>query len=102
MKQLVAHGMAADEVDAARLALLAGIDMEEQSELFNKHGASLVGDGKVPMARIDEAVRRVLRLKCRLGLLDHPYTDEGRERAVILSREHLAAARGSPGVRWCF
>ena len=40
----------------------------------------------MPAARIDEAVRRVLRLKCRLGLFDHPYTDEDRERDVILSR----------------
>src|SRR5206468_639995 len=58
VKQLVAHGLASDEREAARLALLAGIDMEEESELFNKHGARLVGDAEVPLARIDEAVRR--------------------------------------------
>ena len=97
VRQLVTHGMASDEVDAARLALLAGIDMEEKSELFNKHGAQLVSDGRVPLARIDEAVRRVLQLKSRLGLFDHPYTDEDRERAVVLSRENLAAAREVAG-----
>ena len=97
VKQLVAHGMAADECDAARLALLAGIDMEEQSDLFNKHGARLVGEGKVPLTRIDQAVRRVLLLKCRLGLLDRPYTYESRECEVFLSREHLAAAREIAG-----
>ena len=102
VKQLVAHGMAADEADAARLALLAGIDMEEESELFNKHGAPLVGDGKVPVARIDEAVRRVLRLKCRLGLFDHPYTDESRERTRHPEPRAPRRSRArSPGARWC-
>ena len=100
VKQLVPHGMAADECEAARLALLAGIDMEEQSRAFNTYGARLVQEGKVPMSRIDEAVRRVLRLKLRLGLFDHPYTDEDREHSVLLSPEHLAAARRSPVVRW--
>ncbi len=97
VKQLVPHGMAADECEAARLALLAGIDMEEQSRAFNTYGARLVQEGKVPMSRIDEAVRRVLRLKLRLGLFDHPYTDEDREHSVLLSPEHLAAAREIAG-----
>ena len=100
VKQLIPHGLAADEADAARLALLAGVDMEEQSQLYNEHGAdSSATEG--PAARIDEAVRRVLRLKFRLGLFDHPYTDEDREHTVILSREHLAAAREIAGRRWC-
>ncbi len=97
VKQLIAHGMAADEAEAARLALLAGIDMEEQSRLFNTHGPQLVRDGRLPQTRVDQAVRRVLQLKLRLGLFDHPYTDESRERAVLLSREHLAAARALAG-----
>jgi beta-glucosidase len=97
VEQLVAHGMAADASDAARLALLAGIDMEEESRTFNTHGAKLVQAGQVPMARIDEAVRRVLRLKMRLGLLDRPYTDEDREHSVLLSPEHRAAAREIAG-----
>jgi beta-glucosidase len=69
VKQLVAHGIACDEAEAARLALGAGVDMEEESALFNTYGARLVGDGTVPIARIDEAVRRVLRLKSRLGVI---------------------------------
>jgi beta-glucosidase len=97
VKQLVAHGLAADEAEAARLALGAGVDMEEESETFNEYGARLVGAGKVPMARIDEAVRRVLWLKSRLGLFDNPYIDESRESAILLSREHLAAARAVAG-----
>ncbi|MBX6311554.1 MAG: glycoside hydrolase family 3 C-terminal domain-containing protein [Isosphaeraceae bacterium] len=97
VKQLIPHGLAADESEAALLALLAGIDMEEQSRLFQDRGPQLVRDGRLPLARIDEAVRRVLRLKFRLGLFEHPYADEDRERAVLLSREHLAAAREAAG-----
>jgi beta-glucosidase len=97
VKQLVAHGLASDESEAARLALLAGIDMEEESRLFNTHGPQLIKDGRLPMARVDEAVRRVLRLKLRLDLFDRPYADEARECAVLLNPEHLAAAREIAG-----
>lgn len=97
VKQLVTHGLAADESDAARLALLAGIDMEEQSRTFGTYGARLVADGEVPLARIDEAVRRVLRLKYRLGLFDHPYVDPSRETAELASPEHRAVAREAAG-----
>jgi beta-glucosidase len=97
VKQLVAHGMAADESDVARLALLAGIDMEEESRLFATHGPQLIRDGRIPPARVDEAVRRVLQLKLHLGLFDHPYINEGPERTVLLNREHLAAAREIAG-----
>ncbi len=93
VEQLVIHGLAANGSEAARLALLAGIDMEEESREFNKYGARLVEEGKVPAARIDEAVRRVLRLKLRLGLFDHPYGDEAREKSTLLRTEYLAAAR---------
>jgi beta-glucosidase len=97
VEELVTHGLATNPREAARLALLAGIDMEEKSKLFKEHGAQLVGEGKVPLARIDEAVRRILRLKFHLGLFDHPYTDEARERSVLLCRDHLAAAREIAG-----
>ena len=81
----------------ARLALLAGVDMEEQSELFRTHGADLVKSGEVPLSRIDEAVRRVLRLKFRLGLFDHPFGDEAHERSMLLHPDHVAAARETAG-----
>ncbi len=97
VKNLIAHGMATDEREAARLALLAGVDMEEESELFRIHGADLVKTGDVPLARINEAVGRVLRLKYRLGLFDHPFSDEARESATLLRPEHLAAAREIAG-----
>ncbi len=97
VKQLVAHGMADDESDAARLALLAGIDMEEESRLFSSHGPRLLKEGRIPPARVDEAVRRVLQLKMHLGLFDRPYVDESHERTVLLNPEHLAAAREIAG-----
>jgi beta-glucosidase len=72
-RELIAHGVAADEADAARLAIVAGVDVSMQSGLYNKHLPSLVAAGKVPMARVDEAVRRVLALKEKLGLFDDPF-----------------------------
>ncbi len=72
-RELIAHGIAADEADAARLAILAGIDVSMQSGLFNRHLPALVASGAVPIAVVDQAVRRVLALKDALGLFDDPY-----------------------------
>ncbi len=93
VKELINHALAADESEAARLALAAGVDIEMVSRLYNKHGAQLLKDNKLTTVAIDEAVRRTLRIKFRLGLFDNPYADERREREMILRREHLAAAR---------
>ncbi len=72
-RELVAHGVAADEADAVRLAILAGVDVSMQSGLYNRHLAALVAGGRVPMAAVDAAVRRVLALKEALGLFDDPF-----------------------------
>jgi beta-glucosidase len=93
VQELMNHGIAATEADAAREALTAGVDMEMVSRLYNQHGAQLLRDGRLTMKTIDEAVRRILRIKFRLGLFEHPYTDTSRERAVMMSRENLTAAR---------
>lgn len=93
VEELIKHGLAANESEAARLALNAGVDMEMVSRLYNKHGAELLKSNKLLLATIDEAVRRILRIKFRLGLFDHPYVDEGRERSRILSPQNLLAAR---------
>ena len=95
VKELINHGIAADGKDAAQQALTAGVDMEMVSRLFNQHGSALVKEGKVNQPTIDEAVRRILRVKFRLGLFDRPYADEARERAQILSQANLAAARAA-------
>jgi beta-glucosidase len=93
VKELINHGLAADDQDAARLALNAGVDMEMVSRLFNQHGSQLLREGRVSQATIDEAVRRILRIKFRLGLFEHPYTDETRESRSLLTAENRAAAR---------
>ncbi len=71
--QLVDHGVAADARDAARQGLLAGVDLDMASGVYLAHLESLVGDGEVPLDLLDDAVRRVLRMKFRLGLFDDPY-----------------------------
>jgi beta-glucosidase len=93
VRELMNHGIAATGADAARAALNAGVDMEMVSRLYNQNGAALLREGKVSMQTIDEAVRRILRIKFRLGLFEHPYTDESREAAAIFNAQNLAAAR---------
>src|SRR3954447_20636159 len=65
VKQLIDHGMAADDTDAARLGPSGGGGMEEEPSLSREQGERLVGEGRLPTSRVDEAVRRVLRLKFR-------------------------------------
>jgi beta-glucosidase len=91
--QLLDHRVAADGADAAAQALTSGVDMEMVSRLYNTHGADLVRRGQLTPATIDEAVRRVLRVKLRLGLFDRPYVDPALEKTVLLSPAHRAAAR---------
>jgi beta-glucosidase len=91
--EMIAHGYAADGADAARLALTSGVDMEMVGRLYNENGAALLRQGKLRMAEVDEAVRRILRIKFRAGLFDRPYVEEARESSVLLNAEHLRAAR---------
>lgn len=91
--ELINHGLAADGPDAARLGLGAGVDMEMVSRLYNQHGAQLLREGKLTQADIDEAVRHILRIKFRLGLFEHPYTDENRESNAFLTQTSRALAR---------
>ncbi len=93
VQELIQHGVAANGSDAARLALNAGVDMEMVSRLYNENGSELLRAGQLSRATIDEAVRRILRIKFRVGLFEHPYADESRERSVILSAANIAAAR---------
>lgn len=74
--ELVAHGVALDNAAAAQKAILAGLDMDMESGAFHERLVSLVRTGAVPEAVIDEAVKRVLRVKYALGVFDHPYVDE--------------------------
>src|SRR2546421_4427908 len=91
--ELVAHGIANDGATAARKAFLDGVDMDMASSLYHENLAQLVRSGEVPEAAVDEAVRRVLRVKFGLGLFDHPYADETREAGAMVQPESLALAR---------
>jgi beta-glucosidase len=91
--ELIRHGVAADEADAARQALSAGVDMEMVSRSYATQVPRLVEQGRLSLAAVDEAVRRVLRVKLRAGLFDAPYADADRERAALLRPESRAAAR---------
>ncbi|MET4666949.1 glycoside hydrolase family 3 N-terminal domain-containing protein [Sphingomonas sp. PvP056] len=94
-EELIAHGFAADAREATRLAFMAGVDMSMQSNFYRDHLPALVASGAVPMARIDQAVRRVLLAKQALGLFDDPFRriDPKRERTRVRTKAHLALAR---------
>jgi beta-glucosidase len=93
VKELVAHGLAANDSEAAMYGLNGGTDMEMVSRTYNQYGADLVKSGKVSMKTIDDAVRHVLRVKFRLGLFDHPFVDENLEKTGLKKPEYLQAAR---------
>jgi len=90
--ELMFHGLARTEADAAMNALNAGTDMEMVSRLYNQHGEQLIKDKKVSMAVIDEAVRHVLRVKYRLGLFDKPFADEALEQREVFKQANRDAA----------
>lgn len=91
--ELVPHGIALDGRMAALRAFSAGLDMDMESGLYHQYLASLVKGGQIGEARLDESVRRVLRVKFALGLFEHPYTDESREVRGALSAANLETAR---------
>jgi beta-glucosidase len=84
---------ARDGEDAAFRALSAGLDMEMASGRFEQHLAALMKEGKLSGAQIDEAVRRILAVKVRLGLFEQPYADEARVASVLGDPQHRAEAR---------
>lgn len=89
MAEMMYHGHAKDLKHAAELAANAGSDMDMESYGYVEHLASLVREGKVSEDKIDDAVRRILRVKFQLGLFDNPYKycDEAREKATIDKKE---------------
>lgn len=93
VQEMIAHGYASDGADAARLGLSSGVEMEMVSRLYNQNAQELLRQGKLRMSDVDEAVRRILRIKFRAGLFDRPFVDEAREASVTLSAENLRAAR---------
>jgi beta-glucosidase len=91
--ELVAHGVARDKAVAAQKAINAGVDMDMVSDSYHQNLTDLVKSGKVSEARLDAAVRDVLRVKFALGLFEDPFTNEAREIQGALPQERVEAAR---------
>ncbi|MEV0405731.1 beta-glucosidase BglX [Actinoallomurus sp. NPDC050550] len=89
------HGVAADGPDAAALALNAGTDSEMVSTNIRDYGKRLLSQGRISISRINDAVRRILRVKFRAGLFDHPYVDPSKAEAAQLRPDAVAAARNA-------
>ena len=89
MGEMVAHGYAKDLKNAAELAANAGSDMDMESYGYVEYLAGLVREGKVSEDKINDAVRRILKVKFELGLFDNPYKycDETREAATVGKKE---------------
>jgi beta-glucosidase len=93
--EMVNHGFSKDNKEAALQAITAGSDMDMESNAYRYHLAELVKENKVPIALIDDAVKRILRKKFELGLFDDPYkySNPEREQAALNNPEHRKAAR---------
>jgi beta-glucosidase len=91
------HGTAADGPDAAALALNSGTDSEMVSTFIRDYGKQLLAEGRISQARIDDAVRRILRVKFRAGLFERPFIDITKAESAQLLPDAVAAARKAAG-----
>ncbi|MEO0045006.1 MAG: hypothetical protein RL705_197, partial [Bacteroidota bacterium] len=89
ISEMTAHGYAKDNKHAAEIAMNAGSDMDMESYAYINHLVSLVNEGKVKLSDIDDAVKRILKVKFELGLFDNPYKycDEAYEKATVGKKE---------------
>ncbi|KMM36846.1 glycoside hydrolase family 3 N-terminal domain-containing protein [Guptibacillus hwajinpoensis] len=95
IKELIPHGVAEDEREAAYKSIMAGVDIEMMTTTYVHHLSSLVRDGVVSEEIIDEAVLRILELKHKLGLFENPFrgADPTLEKEVVLCENHRLTAR---------
>src|SRR5437870_4530261 len=95
VEELRNHGVAGSRADAGKVALEAGVDMDMVSRIYLEDLPALVRAGRIPIATVDAAVRRVLAGKRALGLFDDPYRGSSveRERSVLLTPEQRQLAR---------
>jgi len=95
IREMLVHGFAENDYHAADLAMNAGIDMDMEGHVYVPQLKKLLADGKITEKQIDDAVRRILRIKFMLGLFDDPYRycDTIREKKMILNPRHLEIAR---------
>jgi beta-glucosidase len=93
--ELLRHNVACDSADAARVAMIGGLDMDMKAFIYSRYLANEVKSGKVNEKLVDDACARILGVKYDLGLFNDPYryVDETRENQVILSADHIAKAR---------
>ncbi len=93
--EMIYHGFAQDEAEAAKKAIDAGVDIEMVSNTYYNSAERLIKQGRLSEDQIDLSVKRVLELKEELGLFDNPFkdADEEAEKKYILCREHRDAAR---------
>lgn len=90
--QLISQGAAANLKEASEKAIMAGVDMDMMSRGYDKYLIELVKEGKVPVEVVNDAVRRILRLKFRLGLFENPYIRETTEKERFLQPEDIKLA----------
>lgn len=93
--EMIFHGFAKDKEHAAEKAMTAGNDMDMEGRAYEAGLEKLVKEGKIDEKLIEDAARRVLKVKYDLGLFDDPfkYSDEAREKSDIYTKEHLAISR---------
>lgn len=95
IREMIAHGAAEDDREAAYRAIRAGVDMEMMTPCYVNHLPDLIQKGEVEERLVDEAVLRILQLKDKLGLFDNPFraADPVRERDIVFSKEHREVSR---------
>ena len=95
IREMIAHGAAEDDREAAYRAIRAGVDMEMMTPCYVNHLPELVQKGEVQERLVDEAVLRILQLKDKLGLFENPFraADPEREREIVFSKEHREVSR---------
>lgn len=93
--EMINHGYVKDSKEAALAAIIAGSDMDMESNSYRYNLAELVKEKKVPIELIDDAVKRILRKKFELGLFEDPfkYCNSEREKAALNDPNHRIAAR---------
>jgi beta-glucosidase len=90
--ELVNHGIAGNRLEAGVKGLTAGVDMDMEGRCYTMAMEALVAEGTLSEELINDAVRRILRMKFKLGLFEHPYIDENIQKGLILHRDHIQTA----------
>jgi beta-glucosidase len=93
VENLIAQGVAKDRKEAGLKSFLSGVEMDMVDNVYGENLAQLIKEKKIPESKIDDAVRRILRLKFRLGLFDNPYVQELSEKDRYYQPESMAVAQ---------